>query len=481
MASNTALLGTVALAFALGGGAAFAHDSDHNVPPWQVANAWPDRIIATFEADPAKSLAVSWRTLASVSASRAEIALASPDARFDLTARSVPAQTERVDLDKTMISGADVAIAANDKLPAVAYHSVRFDGLLPDTLYAYRVMGAEGLWSEWFQTRTASLSGPVRFIYMGDAQNGILSLWSRTIRAAYQAAPDARFMLHAGDLVNRARRDTEWAEWFKAGGFLHAMVPAIPVAGNHEYDMAAPGENERLRVLSHLWRPQFRLPVDNSLPSAVHETAYAVHYSADLDVFVLDSNQRDMAPQAAWLDAQLNASKKRWRIVTMHHPVFSSGRDRDNKPNRDLLLPILTRHSVDLVLQGHDHTYARGLLDASTQLPRRLGFKVGDALTTMFVNSVSGPKQYEFRKQGWDDYAPTGVKLERQGENGQFFQVIGINGNRLSYTAYTADGVQYDAAIIEKRGAVKRLIKNDKTQPPTRRFDNTAPYKSPDF
>jgi 3',5'-cyclic AMP phosphodiesterase CpdA len=374
-----------------------------------------------------------------------------------------------------------VNVAANDALPAVAYHSVRFEGLTPDTLYAYRVMGEDGHWSEWFQTRTAPKSGRIRFIYMGDAQNGVLSLWSRTIRAAFQAAPDARFMLHAGDLVNRGSRDVEWADWFRAGSFLHAMIPAIPVAGNHEYDMADPDDAARRRILSHLWRPQFRLPVENDLPAAVHETAYLVRYSADLHVFVLDTNQPDLAAQAAWLDAQLKASPARWKLVTMHHPVFSSGGDRDNKAGRDVLLPILTRNNVDLVLQGHDHTYARGLLDAGGQVPRRAGFKVGDTLTTMFVNSVSGPKQYQFRKQGWDDYAPTGVKLERQGENGQFFQVIDIDGNRLSYTAYTTDGVQYDAATIEKRGTSKRLIKNENTAPPTRRFGNTLPYKSPDF
>lgn len=460
---------------------AIAHDGDHGPPPWQGASAWPDRIVATFEGDPSQAFAVSWRTAATVTATRAEIALATPDARIDLAGRSVTAVTERVDLDTVIANGRALAVPANDALPAVAYHSVRFDGLKPDTLYAYRVQGSDGHWSEWFQTRTASTSGPIRFIYMGDAQNGVLSLWSRTIRAAFQAAPDARFMLHAGDLVNRGSRDVEWADWFKAGGFLHAMVPAIPVAGNHEYDMADPADTARRRLLSHLWRPQFRLPVDSSLPPAVQETAYVVHYSADLDVFVLDTNQPDLQPQATWLDAQLKASTARWRVVTMHHPVFSSGGDRDNKAGRDLLLPILTRHNVDLVLQGHDHTYARGLLDATAQAPRRAGFKVGDALTTMFVNSVSGPKQYQFRKQGWDDYAPTGVKLERQGENGQFFQVIGIDGNRLSYTAYTADGVQYDRAVIEKRGSAKRLIANDKTAPPTRRFDNTLPYKSPNF
>lgn len=481
MKKFAALAAVLAFGLTVGSVPSAAHEAGQDMPPWQGASAWPDRVIATFEADPATSLAISWRTAANVTATRAEIALATPDARFDLAARSVPAQTERVELDKLMVAGSPVAVAANEALPAVAYHSVRFDALKPDTLYAYRVMGADGHWSEWFQTRTAPLSGPVRFIYMGDAQNGVLSLWSRTIRAAFQAAPDARFMLHAGDLVNRGSRDAEWADWFKAGSFLHAMVPAIPVAGNHEYDQTAPGEGDRVRMLSHLWRPQFRLPTDDSLPAEVQETAYVVRYSPDLHVFVLDSNQRDMTPQSQWLDTQLKASTAKWRIVTMHHPVFSSGKDRDNAGSREILLPVLLRHNVDLVLQGHDHTYARGLLDASVQEPRRRGFAQGDKLTTMFVNSVSGPKQYQFRKEGWDDYAPTGVKLERQGENGQFFQVIGIDGDRLNYTAYTTDGVQYDHVVIEKRGNAKRLIKNDKAAPPVRRFDNSLPYKSPNF
>lgn len=468
-----------AVAVLLPGAAAVAHG--HGPPPWQGASPWPDRIVATFEGDPSQSLAVTWRTAAHVTATRAEITLATPDARIDLAGRSVAAVSQRVDLDDVLVNGTLVNVEANDALPAVAYHSVRFDGLKPDTRYAYRVQGADGCWSEWFQTRTAPKSGRIRFIYLGDAQNGVLSLWSRTIRAAFQAAPDARFILHAGDLVNRGSRDVEWADWFRAGSFIHAMVPAVPVAGNHEYDMADPADAARHRILSHLWRPQFRLPVEPALPAAVHETAYAIRYSADVHLFVLDSNQPDMAPQAQWLDAQLKASPARWKVVTMHHPVFSSGGERDNRALRAVLLPVLTGNSVDLVLQGHDHTYARGVLDAAAQAPRRRGFKVGDTLTTMFVNSVSGPKQYQFRKEGWSDYAPTGVALERQGENGQFFQVIEIDGDQLRYTAYTADAVQYDRVVIEKRGQRKRLIANDNQAPPTRRFDGTLPYTHPEF
>jgi acid phosphatase type 7 len=44
-------------------------------------------------------------------------------------------------------------------------------------------------------------------------------------------------MIHAGDLVNlrAGNHDTEWGGWFGAGAWLHAMVPSIVAAGNHEY------------------------------------------------------------------------------------------------------------------------------------------------------------------------------------------------------------------------------------------------------
>ena len=77
---------------------------------------------------------------------------------------------------------------------------------------------------QWIQFRTAkSTYAPIQFVYFGDAQNDILDHWSRVIRMAYQTAPNASFAIHAGDLVNIAHRDHEWAQWFKAGGFLQSM------------------------------------------------------------------------------------------------------------------------------------------------------------------------------------------------------------------------------------------------------------------
>ena len=77
----------------------------------------------------------------------------------------------------------------------------------------YRVGDGAKHWSEWIQFRTAkSTYAPIQFVYFGDAQNDILDHWSRVIRMAYQRAPNASFAIHAGDLVNTAHRDHEWAQ-----------------------------------------------------------------------------------------------------------------------------------------------------------------------------------------------------------------------------------------------------------------------------
>ena len=369
---------------------------------WPAATTWPDRIVATLKDDPATSFAVTWRTDESVTETIAEIAVATNAARFDIGARTVSARTEPLDLTEAHLDGVDYAVPWNSDLPKVHYHSVEFQGLEPDQAYVYRVRGAPGAWSEWFQLRTAARGGPIRFAYFGDAQNGLRSHLPRALRAAFAHTPDADFFLHAGDLVNRASRDYEWGEWFDAGDFIHSMVPTVPVAGNHEYAALGYGDERSERTLSILWRPQFTLPEAPTLAPELQEAAYVLHYNDDLDVFVLSTQHSDVAAQARWLDAELKASEARWRIVAMHHPIFSSGRDRDSPERRELLLPVFRAHAVDLVLQGHDHTYARGAIG---QTPERLAVGEGGSVDIMFVNSVSGAKQYRFKADGWADYA----------------------------------------------------------------------------
>ena len=277
-------------------------------------------------------------------------------------------------------------------------------------------------------------------MYFGDAQNDVLNHWSRVIRKAYQTAPNASFVIHAGDLINTAHRDVEWAEWFKAGGFIHSQWTAIPVVGNHEFSSL---EKDTPRRLSIQWRPQFTLPVEEKLTAELYETVYTVKYQ-DVEIIVLNSTD-NLEEQTVYLEETLSKSTAKWKIITYHHSIFSPAKGRNFQFARDNWKPLLDRYNVDLVLNGHDHTYAHGHVPV-----RDTDESITGGLGTVYITSVSGPKQYELDNEKLEEYAVEGYQRDHQGENTQFYQVINIENDTLTYVAYTTLGKEYDRAVIKK-------------------------------
>ena len=411
--------------------AAHSHESGAGLHHWEVASADPDRIFLSFHGDPATSRAVTWRTDTSVPSANAQIAVATADPKFSDSAVTLEAATEAVDL----------SLHAGNQQGTVHYHSVMFEELQPDTMYAYRV-GSEGNWSEWIQFRTAKTGpAPFSFVYFGDAQNDIHSKWSRVIRMSYQIAPEASFAIYAGDLVNNGHLDSEWAEWFKAGGWVHSQRTGVPVIGNHEYRPIP--EVEKDKVISMVWRPQFTLPEEPSLPDTLKETVYTVDYQG-VRIIVLNCIT-DPEVQADYLRRQLQRPGATWTVVTSHYSIFSPIEGRSETRSSKLWLPIIEEYGVDLVLQGHDHVYVRG-----HQPVRETSGKSGNAFQTLFVTSMSGMKQYSASMPTLESYASSGYKMDTLAEQKQFFQVIEVDGNRLTYKAYTADGQLHDQAVLTK-------------------------------
>ena len=372
-----------------------------------------DHIILTWTGDPASTQAVTWRSRVDDKKSVAEIAAATASPDFVKTARQFSAATSSLKI----------------KNKYVYYHSVNFTGLDPNTLYAYRV-GNGDIWSEWFQFRTAgNMPEPFSFLYFGDAQDKILSLWSRTIRAAIIEAPKARFMIHAGDMVDGQNYEREWNEWFTAGGWIFATIPSIPAVGNHEYREL---KNKR-RTLSGFWRPQFALP-ENGI-SGLEETNYHLDFQGTRFV-VLNSNKK-IEPQARWMEEVLKRNPNLWTVVVFHHPVYSSIRGRDNKAVRDHWEPLFEKFKVDLVLQGHDHVYTRGRSPGKADGP-------------VYITSVCGPKMYNLARAGW---------MDRAGGNVQLFQVVSISPKVLNYRSVTVTGEIYDAFdLVKQDGQNSKLI-----------------------
>ncbi len=403
------------------------HEGLHH---WEIPSKDPDRIILTFNGDPSSKRAVTWRTDLSVDKSEAQIAIAGLNSSFANQATSYIASTEKFDL----------GLYKSNKSLMVNYHSVVFENLKPNTLYAYRV-GTKENWSEWIQFKTANTGyNPTQFVYFGDAQNDILNHWSRVIRMAYQTAPNASFVIHAGDMVDTAHRDYEWAQWFKAGGFIHRQWTTIPVVGNHEFQSTNRSSPKRVSIQ---WRPQFTLPVEKDLDSKLHETVYTVNYQ---DVLILVLNSTDfLEKQTEYIQKKLSNSDAKWKIVTCHHSVFSPAQGRDFEYARKNWKPLFDKYGVDLVLNGHDHTYARGHVPVKNTDNNK-----SSDFNTLYITSVSGPKQYKIGLEQLKEYGRDGYIINKTGEQTQFFQVISINNETLTYKAYTALGDEYDTAIIKK-------------------------------
>lgn len=384
----------------------------------------PDRIILTPTEDTATSQAVSWRTSSEVMTAQAEISPMAPGPSFDDAATAVPAQS-------TEPMMADLGFP-------VRFHTVTFEGLDADTDYLYRV-GDGTNWSEWMEFQTASGGAePFSFIYFGDAQNEVHEHVSRVFRRAFVDRPQADLIVHAGDLVDVSTRDNEWGEWFDAAGWINGGINSLAIPGNHEY---------RSGVLAPYWDKQFAFP-DNG-PESVNaehpETAYHVDYEG-VRFIGLNSNlnnDEDMQAQADYLDQALEENPGKWSVVTFHHPVFAMTGSRNNQRVRDYWDPIIQEHDVDLVLQGHDHTYGRGHQQNAEQ--GRSGIHDG----TVYVVSVSGAKMYSLNDLGnWTD---NGGQPVSTAEGVQLYQLIDVDDDTISYEARTADGVFHDGVRIEKR------------------------------
>lgn len=429
---------------------------------WSKPGEHPDHIVLNLTADPATSASVTWRTSPDITEGYAEIALADAAPKFWRNAKTIEAKTETMDASQVVTA----EVVSN-------YHSVTFTGLLPDTLYGYRV-GNGKIWSEWIQFRTASAEpAPFAFLYVGDAQNYILELWSRLIREGYRTAPDARFIIHAGDLVSDAHSERQWHEWFTAGGWIHSMLPSVPLPGNHEFEPYTPEEEKQdIEHLSVQWHPQFTLPTNG--PEGLKETAYYLDYQ-DVRIVVLNSSEQQ-EEQVAWLEEVLADNPSKWTVVSYHHPLFSASAGRNNERLRTLWKPVFDKYQVDLSLQGHDHSYARGHIDPSGE-NLVTGVNTRDTTGTVYVVSVSGGKMYNLRPNGWDDFV--GVTRDRAAENTQLFQVVRVDGDTLSFEAYTATGQLYDAFDLIKptEGGPNRLVERQQEAIAARRHDNTIAYE----
>ena len=412
------------------------------------ATVYPDRIVTSPAQDAARGFAVAWRTNAAVTAPTLEIVLASdsPDIGAG-KARVLTAVTQSLETRNGLSH----------------HHRADVDGLMPDTLYAWRVQG-HGTWSPWLHFRTARAdAAPLTLLYFDDTQNQNTALVTRVIRQARRHAPEAQLALFAGDLISGGGAgmgddDDEWAEWFEATSGLPEDIATAPAAGNHEFHEEHEDTPQEKRVLSPHWPVTFALP-RNGAPGW-ESTTYWFDYQG-VRFAVLDGTailDLEAGPtQAAWLDQVLTDNPHRWSVVQIHQPLHAMRADRDYAALREHLADVLRKHRVDLVLQGHDHAYGRRALDAVGSTPQ-------------LVLSVAGAKQYRAGPEALATMQPVA-------EDTQLFQVLHFDGDVMRYEARTATGRLYDAFELHAHGNARRVEEMEEGRIAPRRCTRTATLK----
>ncbi|WP_394525242.1 metallophosphoesterase [Lacrimispora sp. JR3] len=180
--------------------------------------------------------------------------------------------------------------------------------------------------------------------------------WNKTLNMAMAANPDVSFVLSAGDQINKNVEGRDPGNEVEYAGFLSAdWMDSLPVAttiGNHD------STNESYSY-------HFNNPNDTQLGKTAAGGDYFYKYGPALYV-VLNTNNYNCAEHEQVLKQAVAAyPKTAWRIVMIHQDIYGSGLDHSDSDGivlRSQLTPLMDKYDVDVVLQGHDHTYSRSYL-----------------------------------------------------------------------------------------------------------------------
>lgn len=307
-----------------------------------------------------------------------------------------------------------------------AYYVARLRQLRPDVHYAYRVV-TDGCASNWYHFATfPEKRNKMSFLYVGDVQDTIGGEANRFLREALKRHPSSEFLVCGGDLTERPI-DMHWAETFRDIDSICQAIPLLNVTGNHDYLKGVPVKLER----------RFPLTFSYFLDSMIdNNQVYTLHYGP-VQFFLLDSNRElpYLLTQRKWLKEQLSRSTARWKIVVLHHPLYSIKGSTNNLIQRWVFNSLVEEYGVDLVLQGHEHAYARMTRHDDN----------GHAVTPVYTVSHCSPKNYRIR---FDD------RFDKFGISSRYYQTVSISSDTLTVAAYEVyKHTLYDSLRIVKSGS----------------------------
>jgi len=336
-------------------------------------------------------------------------------------------------------------------------------GLKENTSYSYRVGSTDGGWSTPAPFATQSFDGPFDFLFFGDPQIGSSgdiakdgAGWADTLDVATTNTPKAELLVSGGDQVDSANNETQWDAFL--GSDKLRQYPWAATIGNHD-------------VGGKAYEQHFSTPnTDKSAKFYQNGTATATTSGGDYwyiykDVLFIDLNSNSYqaangsggdAAHTQYVTDVINAhgAEAKYKVLVYHHSIYSPAdhaKDGDNKVRRVDFPTVFSNLGVNLVLQGHDHSYSRSYeikngakAVAGEQPGTDEVFPGPGGVIYVTANSASGSKYYDIT-------AP-----DSSGTSG-----AGNGADPLDLSKYWYNSVQNQEHV---RSYVKVSVQNDALQ-----------------
>jgi hypothetical protein len=172
--------------------------------------------------------------------------------------------------------------------------------------------------------------------------------------------------LHLGDIAYDIGTTAQFDDrFFDIYADILRHTPVWPTLGNHE------AISSRSSSETGPYYEAYSLPGDGTAGGVASGTeAYYSFDYGNAHFIVLNSQDVSRAPGSAmftWLESDLSATDQEWQLAYFHHPPYTHGshdsdRELQHIEMREVALPILEAHGVDVVMGGHSHIYERSFL-----------------------------------------------------------------------------------------------------------------------
>ena len=233
--------------------------------------------------------------------------------------------------------------ASVSTLSGIYYNRVNVTGLDVNTAYTYQLGDGNGLWSVQYTTKTANPDS-YSYLVFGDPQvssQAYGNVWNNTVAQALTVNPNLAFMVSTGDQIDSTTKAQY--NYFFTPNQTFSSLPLASCMGNHEGSSTAN---------FNYFNP----------PNADSHQDYWYRVGNTL-FLVWNVNYGTPAGMQTFLQTAINANPDAtWRVLTFHFDVYGQGSSHalsDGKAYRDAYVPVIDQFKIDVVFNGHDHSYSR--------------------------------------------------------------------------------------------------------------------------